>query len=558
MTKLEHGFLSIKKSNLSDFTCRARCYDYKHSTRSIPRNWTEIEETLPMKFDCDFVHAECIDDQEMILDSYLHTQIVENDKSTVTLSTNLPNAKMPDVYLIIIDSLSSTQARRTLPRTLSFLESEMGGMHMHHLNKVGENSRPNGFAILMNWRIQYIRRQAYGGTDLHTLYNRTMYCDTYHDDDFVIFREFEKIGYKTMYNDDYSSGNVFTWPNCKGFTKHEANHGFRPFIYAWGHHKPLQEHVNAKNCLEKFALQLQYISKFVNSYNGTNKFVLDWMSALSHDDPNDLFHADEAYESFFRTNQKKFENAFIFFMGDHGPRFGAVPRTKLGRRELKNPLLHITVPKWLQSNEQLMSNLRENSLKLLTQYDVFATLLDILKYSPQSNYTDFSFIPMDESKMNNGTSILRPLGPFSHRNCRNIPTDATYCLCEYRKERISDSKLQKVMGNLLVNAINNELIEKNLTALCRQLELDKVIAANSYVPIEKTFLYEIVIKTKPGGGEFSSVLKSSNSIDFVLKGDILRINSYGKAGDCVASSFSEMRPLCLCFDYKPPPKKGKN
>lgn len=33
-----------------------------------------------------------------------------------------------------------------------------------------------------------------GGVDLEPEYNMTSVCKTYHDSDFVIFKEFEKIG----------------------------------------------------------------------------------------------------------------------------------------------------------------------------------------------------------------------------------------------------------------------------------------------------------------------------------------------------------------------------
>ncbi|CAJ0946646.1 unnamed protein product, partial [Mesorhabditis belari] len=474
MTNLENRRISIKDNQIDGLRCKARCYDYLHSTRSIPRNWTEISKDDESDFDCDFVHTECRDVDGEIVDSFVHMQIVETGKSTVPKVSSPPNATMPDVYLFVLDSVASTQARRSLPRTLSFLETQMGGMHMHHLNKVGENSRPNGFAMLLGKRIKYLRREAMGGVDLEPVHNMTHVCKSYHDNDFVIFKEFEKIGYRTLFSDDYGAGSVFTYPDCFGFEKQEANHMYSTLTFIGRTNEQLRKFMGRGNCFERYSMQLKFIENFIHSYPGKNKFVTNWVSEIGHDDPNLLFHSDATYEQFFRSNQEKLENAFIFFAADHGPRYGSLVYTTLGKRELKNPLLHITVPKWLRSNEQLMSNLRENSLKLLTQYDVFATLLDILKYSPQSNYTDFSFIPMDESKINNGTSILRPLGPFSHRNCRNVPVDASYCLCEYRKEKIEDEEVGHRMAQFVIDEINEIFVEFNVTKLCTPLTLEKV------------------------------------------------------------------------------------
>ncbi|KJH46531.1 hypothetical protein DICVIV_07399 [Dictyocaulus viviparus] len=53
----------------------------------------------------------------------------------------------PDVYLLIIDSVSSYMSKRSLPKTLEYLKN-MGGIQMEFLNKVGEGSRSNGFPLL--------------------------------------------------------------------------------------------------------------------------------------------------------------------------------------------------------------------------------------------------------------------------------------------------------------------------------------------------------------------------------------------------------------------------
>ncbi|CAJ0924705.1 unnamed protein product, partial [Mesorhabditis belari] len=141
-------------------------------------------------------------------------------------------------------------------------------------------------------------------------------------------------------------------------------------------------------------------------------------------------------------------------------------------------------------------------------------------------------------------SILRPLGPFSHRNCRNVPVDASYCLCEYRKEKIEDEELGHRMAQFVIDEINEIFVEFNVTKLCTPLTLEKV------EKVEKTRIYEISVKAAPSGGKFSTVLKLVNNGDLQRNGDILRLNSYKKAGDCVASSLPDLRPLCYCREQK--------
>ncbi|CAJ0947611.1 unnamed protein product, partial [Mesorhabditis belari] len=177
------------------------------------------------------------------------------------------------------------------------------------------------------------------------------------------------------------------------------------------------------------------------------KFGINWSNTLTHDDANLLFHADEDFLTFFQENQKKLENSFIILVGDHGMRFGSVSQTTLGKREIKNPLLQITVPKFLRENKELMRNLYENAQRLVTHYDIYATLNDILNFGLPSNFTDFSEKEVLEKNENNGTSLLRPFSEkYQKRTCRNIPIDTSYCLCEYEKKEITDKKLGKAAG----------------------------------------------------------------------------------------------------------------
>jgi hypothetical protein len=93
-------------------------------------------------------------------------------------------------------------------------------------------------------------------------------------------------------------------------------------------------------------------------------------------------------------------------MGDHGYRHGAIRKTKAGEFEDKNPLLIFAVPESLRTNRRLMNNLYENSHKLISHYDIYATMLDIAKVAPKNNFTEFQSIKVDRR----GQSLMRPFG----------------------------------------------------------------------------------------------------------------------------------------------------
>lgn len=58
------------------------------------------------------------------------------------------------VLMVIIDSVSLSALKRNLPATYKYLTDEMGFFVFNGYNKVGENSRPNMFPVLMGKRIR--------------------------------------------------------------------------------------------------------------------------------------------------------------------------------------------------------------------------------------------------------------------------------------------------------------------------------------------------------------------------------------------------------------------
>ncbi|KJH46669.1 hypothetical protein DICVIV_07277 [Dictyocaulus viviparus] len=66
-------------------------------------------------------------------------------------------------------------------------------------------------------------------------------------------------------------------------------------------------------------------------------------------------------------------------MGDHGPRREGINATVLGHYELNNPFLVATVPKQYR-NTEIHERMREKSNQLMTNFDLHATLMDIMKF----------------------------------------------------------------------------------------------------------------------------------------------------------------------------------
>ncbi|KAK5965364.1 hypothetical protein GCK32_003375 [Trichostrongylus colubriformis] len=144
VTYLAKGKVILKKGK-QDFVCQGSCIDYVNDDVSKLRKWTSINNTV---FDCDFVETVC--NSSTASNRYIHVQIAEK-KSTKKVHINAQ--RNPDVMLMVIDSAASTQVIRALPRTVNFLVNGMKAIEFRKFNRVGSNSRANGFPALIGERL---------------------------------------------------------------------------------------------------------------------------------------------------------------------------------------------------------------------------------------------------------------------------------------------------------------------------------------------------------------------------------------------------------------------
>lgn len=57
--------------------------------------------------------------------------------------------KRYNLYVYVMDSVGSSAAERTLPKTMRFMERSLEAVRFPYLNKVGLNTRPNGVALFL-------------------------------------------------------------------------------------------------------------------------------------------------------------------------------------------------------------------------------------------------------------------------------------------------------------------------------------------------------------------------------------------------------------------------
>ncbi|KAL6732915.1 hypothetical protein Aduo_003622 [Ancylostoma duodenale] len=270
------------------------------------------------------------------------------------------------------------------------------------------------------------------------------------------------------------------------------------------------------------------------------------MVELAHDGSTGLYKGDHAIYNFFFRNRKVLSNSFIFFFGDHGPRFGKEAGTSFGHSELNNPFLYVIVPKILR-NTELAQQLRQNSKELVTHFDIHATLEDVLYFQPASNFTELEFEPFGKKR---SSSLLRRFEAGKPRNCKTLPIPFQYCICQFDKKQVTDKALKEMLGRFVVEQLNSFLKTQNISSQCEENKLHKVdveqylsekVKGADNTPSFFEVTFEVAA---PAKGKFQiPVRKELEQLD--LGGALFtRLDKYGKNGDCMKND--ALKPFCTC------------
>uniref|UniRef100_A0A0K0D164 RES domain-containing protein n=1 Tax=Angiostrongylus cantonensis TaxID=6313 RepID=A0A0K0D164_ANGCA len=325
----------------------------------------------------------------------------------------------------------------------------MEAVQFRKLNKVGANSRPNGFVMLFGKTTEPVMREIIDMEPIPADWTYSTYCKQFLDESIYIPIQYRNAGYKTFGAQDYEAS-LLNFPNCLGLKKQEFQHTYRPFDLLVSMDRKLKiAHENA-SCSKSHNNMLKYLETFFNSYKDSSKFSLSWVTKLAHDDSGRLYKADFDLYNFFLRNRHE------------------ETKTPFGRNEANNPFLYVIVPKSLR-NSVVFKVLKAKQQELITPHDIHATLKDILEEQPFSNFIDTTFKSFLPSSR--GSSLLREFEPGVQRNCKTLPIPFQYCICQYAKIPLDDDGLAIKLGQFAVDGINAIIKKNNESENCSHLIL---------------------------------------------------------------------------------------
>lgn len=439
-----------------------------------------------------------------------------------------------NILIVGLDTVSRMNLFRTMPKTASYLKT-LGAIDMMGYNKVGENTYPNLVPMLMGVR----------GTDVVKLC-RPNGNETF-DNCPLIWKRYQRIGYYTAYAEDCPMAAMF---NCyqPGFSVAPTDYYPRTmFIEAEATFGRC--YLQCINDIYHYKFLLNYMEDVIWRLKSKRLFGLFWENSISHDHLNWPMKMDHDYVNTF-VNLKTWgylEDTIVFFVSDHGIRWGPIRFTKQGHLEERLPFLYILIPKSFQENHKCAyNNLKRNSKRLITPFDVYETLLDLIELK---NVEDSVIeVRFNESyALRRGISLFLPVP--GNRTCKAADIDDQWCTCRKEDPIPADHPKAVEAADVLVRMFNTELKDYSqcaklvVTAVLNATEIQLGIIDDNHNPWRE---FMVIVRTAPSDAVYEATLRNHIiKMSWQLAGAPSRLNRYEKQDWCIDNS--KLKPYCYCL-----------
>ncbi|XP_014661548.1 PREDICTED: uncharacterized protein LOC106804739 isoform X3 [Priapulus caudatus] len=500
----------------------------------------------------DFINVQCFDIYDRLKYENFHSfiQVKPDVERRCALNSASANSnERVNVILLGIDSVSRLAFHRQMPRTLRFLENEMGAFEMKGYNKVEDNTFVNLVPMLSG---KFVDELPWDERDSRKPF----------DDYRFIWKDFEERGYRTLFAEDVGEAATFNYMRA-GFRKQPTDYYHRPLSLAVEQSVVFQH--SDKNCVgarTETEIMLAWLLEYAREFRDKSHLAVAWISRLSHDTPHLLHAVDRYYRDFFANLKKSgaLENTAVVLLSDHGLRYGDILETYVGKLEERLPFCFVALPERLRRKyPRVVHNLQTNTRRLTTPFDIHETLLNLLHFDGNTRRHD-----VGERAMSLFNTIPE------ERTCENAGIAPHWCTCQVHTS-VSVTAPAVVRGSELVITALNALLYPHVDK-CVRLRLARVKdgmmsrvndAALSLIKDERmendikdkklkfgnrtvTMVdYLLTVQATPGGGLFEATVRHNEEADtFEVMGDISRINSYKGQSDCI--ELPSLQRYCFC------------
>lgn len=274
------------------------------------------------------------------------------------------------------DAVSRGNLERHMPNTFWYLKENLSAIDFRGFTKVADNTEPNMVAALMGLTTDELNKHKC----------REKGTKNKFDDCPLIWKEFSEQGYATAYGEDATWMALFHY-NKLGFVKEPTDYYNRPyFVLSEKHigHNAGRGSAAANLCQgNKRSIDVvhDYSLSVAEALKDIPYFGFFWTSSLTHDYLQLASAADEPSLRYLQEfNRRGFlQNTVLFFISDHGQRWGSFRSTYAGMLEERLPFVMLVLPPWFKEEyPEVWANLGTNTRRLTSTFDIHVTLRDIL------------------------------------------------------------------------------------------------------------------------------------------------------------------------------------
>ncbi|XP_055878373.1 uncharacterized protein LOC106061960 isoform X1 [Biomphalaria glabrata] len=444
------------------------------------------------------------------------------------------------VIMIGYDSVSRYHFMRAMNRTYDFLVNDLLSFDMTMHSQVGKNSFPN-FLPFMTGR---------SAQETYQWWSDKKNADPFDH----LWKDFERAGYRTFFSEDNPGIGAFNYLT-PGFLKTPATHYSKSIAFAIEQDELIRN--ASSHCIgnqPEVLFHLEYLKSFLDKFPRKPLYALLFFTRISHDDITMLRIIDDHVYSFFKKlkDSGHLNNTMMITFSDHGPRYGPIRHSHMGDVENRNPLLIFTMPTWfLHKYPDVAGNLKTNTGRLTSQYDIHATVRDLLYFRSTGDN------PLPKTR--HGMSLFQEVP--RNRTCQDASVSEEFCLCNYQNfiTVLPNSSIAHQVANKVVEAMNARLDH----AKCESLKLHNVSEVYVLKVLNKLFklvktVFRIKVETVPGNGVFDATVHVEGISDWesweqlsithlnnvtVAEG-LDRLNRYSGQSDCVSDP--KIQLICYC------------
>ncbi|KAH6943745.1 hypothetical protein HPB50_026360 [Hyalomma asiaticum] len=311
------------------------------------------------------------------------------------------------------------------------------------------------------------------------------------DDLPALWNQYSARGYATLFLEETPCYSLFSYPDYRGFRLPPTDYYPVPVLHAMEEDGGVDIYCAGSRL--KTQVYLEYLRDVLrlNSRHGIPIFSYVWLSDVPHSNDHALLVLDNPVHELLRDMQERgaFNNTVLVMLSDHGARFGSNRATAIGRHEDKTPFGYVVLPpNFLRRYPDIAVNLEVNQWRLVTAYDIHATLVAL------SHDAEKGFPPSLRS--NRGLSLLGHVPP--ERSCGDAFVPAQFCECIEGGNDLDVLSIQvQSFARYFVEHLNT-LNEANFPAMCLRWQLESVTDAYALGGRQSgTATLRLVVVTRP-------------------------------------------------------------